>query len=248
MASLSPQLLLYPYVHTLVSNLTVGSFHTLASLTHYLFQVVHEGITFLACTQVEMPPLMAIEFLSGATVVLSDYLGSLIEDLIKDNFVIVYGLLDEMIDNGFPLTTEPNILREMIAPPNIVSKVLSFITGNVCNRWNFGEMCDVWRSSSKFHLSYLPDLTLSFVNPSILNDVRFHPCVRLRLWEANQILSFVPPDGEFKLLRYRVKKLKSTPIYVNPQLSLDSGTCLISVLVGIRNDPGKSIGSITVQF
>ena len=38
-----------------------------------------------------------------------------------------------MIDNGFPLTTEPNILREMIAPPNIFSKVLSVVTGNSTN-------------------------------------------------------------------------------------------------------------------
>lgn len=53
------------------------------------------------------------------------------------------------------------------------------------------------------HLSGLPDLTLSFANTSILNDVRFHPCVRLRPWESNQILSFVPPDGQFKLMSYR---------------------------------------------
>ncbi|KAL6990010.1 AP-3 complex subunit mu [Sarracenia purpurea var. burkii] len=46
---------------------------------------------------------------------------------------IPFGLLDEMIDNGFPFTTEPNILREMIAPPNIVSKVLSVVTGNSSN-------------------------------------------------------------------------------------------------------------------
>jgi AP-3 complex subunit mu len=38
-----------------------------------------------------------------------------------------------MIDNGFPLSTEPNILREMIAPPNIVSKMLSVVTGNSSN-------------------------------------------------------------------------------------------------------------------
>ena len=38
-----------------------------------------------------------------------------------------------MIDNGFPLTTEPNILREMIAQPNLVSKVLSVVTGNSSN-------------------------------------------------------------------------------------------------------------------
>lgn len=261
----------------------------IASPTHYLFQIVREGITFLACTQVEMPPLMAIEFLCRVADVLSDYLGGLNEDLIKDNFVIVYQLLDEMIDNGFPLTTEPNILREMIAPPNLVSKMLSVVTGNSSNMSNTlpgaTASCVPWRTADlrhannevfvdlveemdatinrdgvlvkcevygevqvKSHLSGLPDLTLSFANPSILNDVRFHPCVRFRPWESHQILSFVPPDGEFKLMSYRVKKLKNTPIYVKPQLTSDSGTCRLSVLVGIRNDPGKTIDSLTVQF
>lgn len=62
----------------------------IASPTHYLFQVVRAGITFLACTQVEMPPLMGIEFLCRVADVLTDYLGELNEDLVKDNFVIVY--------------------------------------------------------------------------------------------------------------------------------------------------------------
>ncbi|KAG4167140.1 hypothetical protein ERO13_A13G176600v2 [Gossypium hirsutum] len=261
----------------------------IASPTHYLFQVVREGITFLACTQVEMPPLMGIEFLCRVSDVLSDYLGGLNEDVIKDNFVIVYELLDEMIDNGFPLTTEANILREMIAPPNIVSKVLSVVTGNSsnvsdtlpgatrsCIPWRAAEpkyannevyvdlveemdavinrdgalvKCEVYgevRVNS--HLSGLPDLTLSFANPSILDDVRFHPCVRFRPWESHQVLSFVPPDGEFKLMSYRIKKLKSTPLYVKPQLTSDAGKCRVNVLVGIRNDPGKTIDSITLEF
>ncbi|EPS61877.1 clathrin adaptor complexes medium subunit-like protein, partial [Genlisea aurea] len=47
----------------------------------------------------------------------------------------------------------------------------------------------------------------------------------------------------------RVKKLKNVPIYVKPQLNLDSsGTCRISVMVGIRNDPGKPIDSVAVHF
>ncbi|KAI6690783.1 hypothetical protein NL676_027611 [Syzygium grande] len=62
----------------------------IASPTHYLFQIVREAITFLACSQVEMPPLMGIEFLCRAVDVLADYLGGLNEDVIKDNFVIVY--------------------------------------------------------------------------------------------------------------------------------------------------------------
>ncbi|CAI9103588.1 OLC1v1002102C2 [Oldenlandia corymbosa var. corymbosa] len=261
----------------------------IASPTHYLFQVVRDGITFLACTQVEMPPLMATEFLCRVADVLSDYLGGLNEDMIKDNFVIVYELLDEMIDNGFPLTTEPNILREMIAPPNIVSKMLSVVTGSTSNVSNtlptatssfvpwrntdsksssnevyvglVEEMdviinregnlvkCEIYGEVEvNAHLSGLPDLTLSFANASILNDVRFHPCVRLRPWESEQILSFVPPDGQFKLMSYRVKNLKNTPIYVKPQLSSDSGTCRLSVMVGIKADPKKPIDSITVDF
>ncbi|MED6121559.1 AP-3 complex subunit mu, variant 3 [Stylosanthes scabra] len=261
----------------------------IASPTHYLFQVFREGITFLACSQVEMPPLMAIEFLCRVADVLNDYLGGLNEDSIKDNFVIVYELLDEMIDNGFPLTTELNILQEMIAPPNIVSKVLSVVTGNSSNVSDTlpgaTASCVPWRTAdAKYaqnevyvdlveemdatinrdgalmkcevygevqvnsHITGLPDLTLSFTNPSILDQVRFHPCVRFRPWESHQILSFVPPDGQFKLMSYRVRKLKNTPIYVKPQLTSDGGTCRLNVMVGSRNDHGKTIDSVTVEF
>ncbi|XVF31496.1 hypothetical protein REPUB_Repub16aG0150800 [Reevesia pubescens] len=261
----------------------------IASPTHYLFQVVREGITFLACSQVEMPPLMGIEFLCRVADVLSNYLGGLNEDVIKDNFVIVYELLDEMIDNGFPLIAETNILREMIAPPNIVSKVLSVVTGNssnvsdtfpgatgscvpwraadpkyannevyvdlveemdaIINRNGMLVKCEIYGEVQvNSHLSGLLELTLLFTNPSVLDDVRFHPCVRFRPWESHQILSFLPPDGEFKLMSYRVKKLKSTPIYVKPQLTSDAGKCRVNVLVGIKNDPGKTIDSITLQF
>ncbi|KAL0693601.1 hypothetical protein Bca4012_060781 [Brassica carinata] len=235
------------------------SLPVIASPTHYLFQIVRDGITFLACTQVEMPPLMGIE------------------------------LLDEMIDNGFPLTTEPNILREMIAPPNLVSKMLSVVTGNASNVSDTlpsgAGSCVPWRptdpkySSNEVYvdlveemdaivnrdgelvkcevygevqmssqLTGFPDLTLSFANPSLLEDMRFHPCVRFRPWESHQLLSFVPPDGQFKLMSYRVKKLKNTPLYVKPQITSDSGTCRVSVLVGIRSDPGKTIESITLSF
>ncbi|PKA54692.1 hypothetical protein AXF42_Ash000527 [Apostasia shenzhenica] len=261
----------------------------IASPTHYLFQIFREGITFLACTQVETPPLMGIEFLCRVADVLADYLGGLNEDLIKDNFVIVYELLDEMMDNGFPLTTEPNILREMIAPPSIVSKVLSVVTGKSSNVGttlpDATASCVPWRKSDlktssnevyvdlveeldvivtregvmvkcevygevhvNSHLPGFPDLVLSFANTKILNDVRFHPCVRFRPWESEQVLSFVPPDGEFKLTSYRVKNLKNMPIYVKPQFTSNSGICRVNVLVGIRNDPGKVVDNITLEF
>lgn len=32
-------------------------------------------------------------------------------------------ILDEMNDNGFPFTTEPNVLKEMIAPPSVLGQL-----------------------------------------------------------------------------------------------------------------------------
>ncbi len=34
----------------------------------------------------------------------------------------VYQLLEEMVDYGFPLTTEPNALKAMIAPPTVMGE------------------------------------------------------------------------------------------------------------------------------
>lgn len=82
-------------------------------------------------------------------------------------------------------------------------------------------------------LTGMPDLTLSFMvsflflhsrfligysltqsewsvsqNPRLLDDVSFHPCVRFKRWEAERILSFIPPDGNFRLLSYHVSSQK----------------------------------------
>lgn len=53
------------------------------------------------------------------------------EAAIKDNVVVVYELLEEMLDNGFPLATESNILKELIKPPTILRTMVNTITGTV---------------------------------------------------------------------------------------------------------------------
>lgn len=58
-----------------------------------------------------------------------DYFGVCSEAAIKDNVVVVYELLEEMLDNGFPLATESNILKELIKPPTILRTVVNTITG-----------------------------------------------------------------------------------------------------------------------
>jgi len=37
-----------------------------------------------------------------------------------------------------------------------------------------------------------------------LEDIKFHQCVRLAKFEQDRTISFIPPDGEFELMSYRL--------------------------------------------
>lgn len=37
-----------------------------------------------------------------------------------------------------------------------------------------------------------------------LSDVKFHQCVRLSKFDNERVISFIPPDGEFELISYRL--------------------------------------------
>ena len=40
-------------------------------------------------------------------------------------------------------------------------------------------------------------------------DVTFHQCVNLGRFNTEKVVSFVPPDGEFELMKYRCQALSS---------------------------------------
>ena len=52
---------------------------------------------------------------------LVEYFKELEEESIRDNFVIIYELMDEMMDFGYPQTTESKILQECVSLPPILS-------------------------------------------------------------------------------------------------------------------------------
>ena len=58
-----------------------------------------------------------ILFLHRLVQVLIEYFKELEEESIRDNFVIIYELMDEMMDFGYPQTTESKILQECVASP-----------------------------------------------------------------------------------------------------------------------------------
>lgn len=52
-----------------------------------------------------------------------------------------------------------------------------------------------------------------------LEDCQFHQCVKLGQFDADRIISFVPPDGEFELMRYRAVENINLPFKVIAQVT-----------------------------
>lgn len=38
----------------------------------------------------------------------------------------------------------------------------------------------------------------------VMEDVKFHQCVRLSRFDSDRTISFIPPDGESELMSYRI--------------------------------------------
>eukprot|EP00878_Enallax_costatus_P013204 GHUV01013801.1.p1 GENE.GHUV01013801.1~~GHUV01013801.1.p1 ORF type:complete len:245 (+),score=58.60 GHUV01013801.1:548-1282(+) len=90
----------------------------------------------------------------------------------------------------------------------------------------------VGRIMMKCHLSDMPELRLG-LNENI-EDVTFHQCVNLGTYEANKVVTFIPPDGEFELMRYRASEGIQVPFKVIPVVK-ELGRTRLEANVSVRS-------------
>ena len=72
----------------------------------------HNNLYLVALTKLNSNAAVILVFLHKLCQVFAQYFKQLEEESIRDNFVIIYELLDEMMDFGYPQTTESKILLE----------------------------------------------------------------------------------------------------------------------------------------
>ena len=85
------------------------------SYQQYLY-IRHNNLYLLALTKRNTNAAEILLFLHKIVEVFTEYFKELEEESIRDNFVIIYELLDEMMDFGYPQTTESKILQEWVIP------------------------------------------------------------------------------------------------------------------------------------
>ncbi|OWM64127.1 hypothetical protein CDL15_Pgr018698 [Punica granatum] len=269
----------------------------------------------------------AFKFVVEAVALFKSYFGGAFdEDAIRNNFVLIYELLDEIMDFGYPQNLSPEILKLYITQegvrspfsskpserpaPNatlqvtgavgwrreglaykknevfldivesvnllmsskggsrsLISRIVATVTVANNNLMNTGSVlrCDVTgKILMKCFLSGMPDLKLG-LNDKIglekeaqlksrptksgktieLDDVTFHQCVNLTRFNSEKTVSFVPPDGEFELMKYRITEGVNLPFRVLPTIK-DLGRTRMEVNVKVKSVFGAKMFALGV--
>ena len=223
------------------------------------------------------PHLPNPQFMHSLINLFKSYFNKFNEKTLKSNFVIIYELLDEVCDNGYPQITSPEVLKAFITqraaraaddPKDTyenqrkAKEVSMQVTGAV--QWRGQNLVykknevylDIVESVSllmspkgvvlkasatgtiemKTALSGMPELTIG-LNDKVgeeasanqtqqsaqsnhkknidLADLQFHQCVNLSKFASEKTISFVPPDGKFDLMKYRVTERQ---VYFNSHM------------------------------
>ncbi|OUM56244.1 hypothetical protein PIROE2DRAFT_19227 [Piromyces sp. E2] len=94
---------------------------------YYAAHILRNDIYLVAIIKSEVLPIMVIEFLEHIYNTIQIYFNGFNENIIKEHFVTIYQLLEEMVDNGDPSLTEISMLKSIISPPTILTKVMNSV-------------------------------------------------------------------------------------------------------------------------
>ncbi|KYO47198.1 AP-2 complex subunit mu isoform A [Alligator mississippiensis] len=253
------------------------------------FHVKRSNIWLAAVTKQNVNAAMVFEFLYKMCDVMTAYFGKISEENIKNNFVLIYELLDEILDFGYPQNSETGALKTFITQQGIKSQtkeeqsqITSQVTGQIGWRregikYRRNELfLDVLESVNllmspqgqvlsahvsgrvvmKSYLSGMPECKFGMNDKIVIekqgkgtadetgksgkqsiaiDDCTFHQCVRLSKFDSERSISFIPPDGEFELMRYRTTKDIILPFRVIP-LVREVGRTKLEVKVVIKSN------------
>lgn len=96
---------------------------------NYIY-LMHENLYVLALTTEDSNVFAVLSYLNSLIRVLEGYLKSVEEESIRDNFSIIYELMDEMMDMGVPQITDQKILKEYITQQSFTLDTLLHPSGH----------------------------------------------------------------------------------------------------------------------
>lgn len=252
------------------------------------FIFIRRNSLLIACTtRMNVSSASTLELLNRLAKVFKDYCGVINEEAIRRNFSLIYELLDEMMDYGYPQNTSTETLKNfvhneaiVINPQTVALNLMQTIGSGKTKPSSASNLPVVManrnsKQKNEIYVDIVEKLTVLFnangfmVNSSIdgaiqmksflsgnpelrlalnedlvigkggnygsviLDDCNFHECVRLDEFESSRTLHFIPPDGEFTVLNYRITGDFRAPFRIFPAIE-ETGPYKLEVLCMIR--------------
>ncbi|KAH7107641.1 clathrin adaptor, mu subunit [Auriculariales sp. MPI-PUGE-AT-0066] len=274
-----------------ISNSDVRSpIITIGSMS--FFHVRINNLYVLACTKNNANAALVFEFLYRFISVSKSYFGKVDEESVKSNFVLIYELIDEIIDFGYPQTSETDTLKMYITTEGVrtapAAEESSKITIQATGVTNWRRTDVKYKKNEAFvdvvetvnlimsakgtilradvdghimmraYLSGTPECKFGLNDKLVLDksergvegaveldDCRFHQCVRLEGFDTDRTISFIPPDGEFELMKYRSTANVNLPLKVIPTIN-EVGTTQVSYLVSVKANFNNKLNATNV--
>ncbi|VVC31659.1 Clathrin adaptor, mu subunit, conserved site,Clathrin adaptor, mu subunit,Mu homology [Cinara cedri] len=259
-----------------------------------------EDIWIVAVTKQNVNITMVFQFLGSFAKTMKSYFGKFNEDKVKNNFVLVYELLDEMLDFGYPQNCDAAILKTYITQAgnrsepiaqDKLTKITAQVTGtlywrpddikyrnsllflDVVERINLlmsplGIVLSAYVDGYIFmnsSLSGMPECKIgindklmlrtntkivyveSTLHHILIDDYKFHQCVKLSKYEDEHSIHFIPPDGQFELMRYRINKNICLPFKVIPIIQ-EVGGNFVGIKVILKTAFKSSISGKKIEM
>ena len=271
----------------------------------FLHTAAAGDVSFVAATKSNSNATLIVNFLYKFIDLLKMYNNGtpVDENAVRKHFVLIYELLDEVIDFGYPQIMEHEILKRYITQGGLkmadmndeeqLKQITIAATGatpwrseGVKHRKNevyldVVESVNVLLSRKgtllksdvqgqvmvKCQLSGMPECKFGMNDKLVMNkagggtvatapaggadrgialdDVRFHQCVRLSKFEQERAITFIPPDGQFELMSYRITENIACPFKILPVV-VERGRTKVDITIKIRSVFDKAIAANNV--
>ena len=232
----------------------------------------HNDITVFATTKGNVNCALLLHFLHGFIKVTKSYFeGEINESSVRQNFSLIYELLDEVMDYGYPQFLDADLLKEYIRTGKqkqtltdieklkqitvratgaiswraegirykrneVFIDIIESVNVLLSNRGTVLKADVNGRVAVKAQLSGMPECKLG-VNDKLLmrnnaagnnapakasdkgiqiDDIKFHQCVRLGRFDRDRSITFIPPDGVFDVMTYRISENINLPFKIVP--------------------------------
>lgn len=265
-------------------------------------------IVVVAGTKDNSNAVLIVKFLYKLIDLLKSYSPNSVvnENGVRKQFILIYELIDEIIDFGFPQITEHEILKKYVTQGGLKPTDLNdedhlkqiTIAATGATPWrpegvkyrknevyiDVIESVNVLLSKKgtllkadvqgqvmvKCQLSGMPECKFGMNDKLVMNrgpnsaptssnisgvagggggialdDVRLHQCVRLSKFEQERAITFIPPDGEFELMSYRITENVECPFKILPVVA-ERGRTKVDITLKMRSVFDKSISANNV--